>query len=860
MIGKIISHYKILKKLGEGGMGVVYKAEDTKLKRTIALKFLPRDLTRDTEAKERFVQEAQAAAALNHPNICTIHEIDEADGQLFIAMEYIEGQSLKEKIESGPLDVKEAVDIAVQVGEGLQEAHKKGIIHRDIKSANIMVTEKGQTKIMDFGLAKLAGQVGLTKTGTTLGTVAYMSPEQARGEEVDHRTDIWSLGVVLYELLTGQLPFRGEYEQAVVYSIMNEDPEKITGLRTSVPTTLQGIVENALEKQSRQRYQHINEMIVALRCVRDDTLSETCIAKEKKLAKARDRRLTRIKILRSTRVKNFAKNRRTAVVLAGLFCVVAVFALLLIFLSDKSHELYEKRVAVVSFENRTGDKALDHIGRMISDWIVQGLVQTELVSVVPVMDSEMVNNELQMLASKTHAHILVSGWYYKQNEQLQIHAQIYNAKKREVLKAIEPISGSVERADQMIELVRQRTVGGLASALDPNLWGLIDTPGQPPKYEALHEYIKGMDYFGGPEYDNTIKHFKRAIELEPAFILPLFFSAWTHYNHGEYAKADSLVHVIGQIQNPLGPINRYGMDCLVARLRGDYRGALSATRKAARLSPTPGSYFQLGFDAIFCNRPREAIEAWEKLEPNDGWKDIPFFWDFLTFSYHLLGNHKKELKLARQSREHFPELFYTHYLELRALVALGKVEDVYVHLDESLTLPSQQDGTHGGLMRITAAELRAHGHEEPAKKVLERAIDWYTSHPKEGNQTGLAYTLYAADRWEEAQALFDSLHLQNPDNIGYLGSLGTLAAKRGDRVEAMRISQLLEEVERPYIFGNHTYWQARIAAQLGEKEKAMSLLRDALSQGVYHMQFHNDMDLEPLWDYPPFQQLIKPEG
>lgn len=197
MIGKTISHYRILEKIGAGGMGVVYKAEDTKLKRVVALKFLPPEMTRDEEAKERFIQEAQAAAALDHPNICTVHEINEEDGQTYIVMAYIEGQSIKEKIASGPLKTDETLDIAIQVAEGLKAAHIRGIVHRDIKPANIMLMEKGQAKIMDFGLAKLEWGVDLTKTATILGTVAYMSPEQAQGEKVDHRTDIWSLGCVL---------------------------------------------------------------------------------------------------------------------------------------------------------------------------------------------------------------------------------------------------------------------------------------------------------------------------------------------------------------------------------------------------------------------------------------------------------------------------------------------------------------------------------------------------------------------------------------------------------------------------------------------------------------------------------------
>jgi serine/threonine-protein kinase len=266
MIGQTISHYKILEKLGEGGMGVVYKAEDTKLKRDVALKFLSANLVGDGEEKKRFLREAQAAAALNHRNISYIHEIDEAEGQTFLAMEYIEGKSLHEMATS-PLQLEDAVNYASQIAVGLQAAHDKGIVHRDIKSANIMVADKGQIKIMDFGLAKLANRSMMTKVGTTLGTTAYMSPEQARGEEVDNRSDIWSLGVVLYEMISGKQPFAGDYEQAVMYSILNEDPEPLTGLRTGVPVDLEKLVNKCLAKDPKERYQHISEIPVDLKAI-----------------------------------------------------------------------------------------------------------------------------------------------------------------------------------------------------------------------------------------------------------------------------------------------------------------------------------------------------------------------------------------------------------------------------------------------------------------------------------------------------------------------------------------------------------------------------------------------------------------
>jgi len=228
MIVATISHYKVLEKLGGGGMGVVFKARDTRLDRTVALKFLPPDLTFDPHAKERFIHEAKAASSIDHPNICTVYDVDQTvDGQMFIAMAYYEGESLKFRIAKGRLRIDQATDIAIQIAQGLAEAHQHGIIHRDIKPANVLITRNGVAKIVDFGLAKLSGATKVTKTGSTLGTVAYMAPEQLQGSDVDARADIFSLGVVLYEMLTGKTPFRGDHEAALMYSIMNEEPEPL---------------------------------------------------------------------------------------------------------------------------------------------------------------------------------------------------------------------------------------------------------------------------------------------------------------------------------------------------------------------------------------------------------------------------------------------------------------------------------------------------------------------------------------------------------------------------------------------------------------------------------------------------------
>ena len=268
MIGQTISHYKITEKLGEGGMGVVYKAEDTKLKRPVALKFLAAHLLDDDEITARFRREAEAAAALTHSNIAVIYDIDESDGRSFIVMEFVEGRNVSDTIAERPLKLDQALDLAIQTAQGLRAAHEKGVVHRDIKSANLMVTPQGQVKIMDFGLAQLAERSRLTQTTAVLGTPSYMSPEQALGEKTDRRTDLWSLGVVLYEMVTGRLPFEGERQEAVLYGITNEEPEPVTALRAGLPMDLEWIISKVLAKNRDERYQHAADLLVDLQTLK----------------------------------------------------------------------------------------------------------------------------------------------------------------------------------------------------------------------------------------------------------------------------------------------------------------------------------------------------------------------------------------------------------------------------------------------------------------------------------------------------------------------------------------------------------------------------------------------------------------
>jgi eukaryotic-like serine/threonine-protein kinase len=472
MIGETVCHYRILSKLGEGGMGVVYEAEDTKLKRAVALKFLPPALTKDAQAKARFVQEARAAAALDHPNICPVFEIGEAEGQTFIAMPRLKGLSLKEKIAAGPLALEEALDVAGQVAEGLKEAHDKGVIHRDIKPANVMLTDKGQAKIMDFGLAKLAGIADVTKTLGITGTIAYMSPEQARGEAVDPRTDIWSFGATLYEMISGVMPFGRKSERALVYSILHEDPEPLSRLRPEVPLSLDRLVHKALEKDRSRRYQTMGELIEALKTAQAPDLGASPL---------------------------------------------------------------EKSILVLPFENISADPEQDYFCDGMTEELIADLSKIRALRVISRTSSMMfkgTKKDISEIARDVHVRYILEGSVRKSGNALRITAQLIDAGSDAHLWA-EKYGGTLDDIFDIQEKVSRAIVDALRLKLTPEeAERLIERP--IPSAMAYEFYLKArQEIFKWTEagLGNALKYLRSGLEIVGENALLYAGMAYVHFQY-----------------------------------------------------------------------------------------------------------------------------------------------------------------------------------------------------------------------------------------------------------------------------------------------------------------------------------------
>ncbi len=494
MIGKTISHYKILEKLGEGSMGEVFLAEDTKLKRKVALKFLPKKFSRDPEAKKRFMSEARSASSLDHNNICVIHDINETDdGQLFISMNYYKGETLQQKLKKEQLTIKETLNYITQIAKGLEHAHKKEIVHCDIKPGNILITDDETPKIVDFGIAKVCCEVKLINTDGTSGTMAYMSPEQASNLKFDDRTDIWSLGVVFYEMLTKQMPFKDNYNEALMYSIINEEPESIASINPDVPPELEKIVFKMLKKNPDKRYKSINELLSDIKKYKKGKLSNSTKAKTP---------IWRIP--------------------AYIISVVIIGVLLYISFFSKDDTL--KSIAVLPFTtiDRTEEGEIFSAG-MHDDILSQvaKIHDLKVVSRTSVMRYKDTDKNIKEIAQELGVETILEGSVRRVGDKVRIVAQLINAKTDDHLWAETYDRDYVDIFALQTDVAENIALALKATLTPEEISSIEKAPTE--NMEAYDYYLKGK-YYSDVKIDREARMkaaelFEKAVELDPRFTL-----------------------------------------------------------------------------------------------------------------------------------------------------------------------------------------------------------------------------------------------------------------------------------------------------------------------------------------------------
>jgi len=890
VIGKTVSHYKILEEIGRGGMGVVYEAMDTKLDRTVALKFLPPDLMRDPNAKERFVHEAKAAAALSHTNICTIHEIDEYEGQSFIAMEYIDGRSLKEMIAEGPLKLEHVMDIAMQIAQGLAEAHEKDIFHRDIKPANIMITGKGQVKIMDFGLAKLRSQTVLTREGTTLGTVAYMSPEQATGEEVDHRADIWSLGVVLYEMVSGQRPFRGEYDQAVIYAVLHDEPEPLTALRTGVPVELERIAAKALEKDPDERYQTAKDFVA-------DLLHLSRIMDEQR-ATSRSMR-PRAPAPReappprdaSTPLKSRLLTWVVIVVLAGALAIAVIPR----FFKPSQGPLEERTdsgltmIVVLPFEN-LGPREDEYFATGITDAItarlagLSGLGVISRQSAIQYKDSgkstKEISDELGVdyilegtiqreRPNDPRSRVRIIPQLIRTADDIHLWAETYDDDMTEVFRLQSDIAERVARELDITLLGQERTA--LVSKPTDNI-------------EAYEYYLQGIESYEQAlrEEDarKAVQMFKKAVELDPGFA-------------GAWARLSRAYTWIYWMKTDAEALPR----------------ARAAADEALRIDPDlPEGHMALGFLFYYGSRDYEkALEYFsiaQKRRPNDEEALLA-----IGYIKRRQGHWEEALSNFERARRINPRNYLMSWDNFgKTYIALRRYTDAEIFTDHSISL---EPDTPDAYFNKACIAVYRDGDIEKAKEFLQKMFArldpsekcrevlyllpmplgriCYGStceildqiEPQHCNVRDFFVFTYhfiakaecsiERNRKGEATAYIDSVHASikrfRQLEPGYLADayslLGRLYARLGRKEEAIREGKRAVEllpISKDAFDGPSMVIQlAEIYTLVGEYEAAIDQLELALS--VPSEMCVNLLRLDPMWDplrdHPRLQKLLE---
>lgn len=839
--------YKIIEKLGKGGMGAVFKAEDSKLKRTVALKFLSPAWTSDSEARERFIHEAQAASALDHPNICTVHEIEETEeGEMYISMAYYHGESLKEKIKRGPLDLEETIEIAVQIGEGLAKAHEQGIVHRDVKSANIMITNEGMVKIVDFGLAKLTGITRITKVGQLMGTVDYMSPEQARGEDVDERTDVWSLAVILYEMISGRLPFRGANEQAIVYSILHEDPAPVRGLAKGIPIELERIMRRAFSKDRARRFADAREMADVLQALRAKLMTGASL---------------------TTRQMIFRKSRKRLLIgsTAGICLLATVFVTWMLTRPTLAFSSRDK-LLVADVENLTDDSVFDLALRTAIEADLQQSLYATIFDKSQVADTlllmkvdpssridEKLGSEICRFAA---IRAMILPRILSVGEAYELQAIVVDPRRKRYVDRIrikaqgreDVLLSAIDKLARQVRVRLGESIDSIQEADEPVVKVTTSS------WEALHYLAMGQAKWNEYKFKDAVAFFELALEKDPHFVSArgsiglLLIQFLGQKERGKEMLKQALIDAEGL------PQDEYLLIKAVHRryVEEDLEGALDEYRLLMQLYPDlMQPVNNSGIILRDLGRYDEAVNMFEKAAELAPRNSIPL--GNLWFIHIFFRKDPQEAEdVARRMVNLGPEIAnYQHSLAW-SLVAQGRFEEALPFLRKTLDLEPQHPyglpNMAHVLLAVGAADEAALKYRELRELISQGRLQG--SYLKES--FNLAFALLENNEPEEArkvaaegqEALLKSLE-GNPPNAQNLSLLGQFEWAKGRQDEARRyLDQALKiGIKDPYT----TKELAELYALLGEGELAIKTLKSSLESG-YHDPFF------PLI-FPAFQSI-----
>ena len=823
MIGQTISHYRIIDKLGEGGMGVVYKAKDLKLDRLVALKFLPHHITVDETEKARFFQEARAAAVLNHPNICTVYGIHEEGDQPFIEMEFVDGKTIRSlNLEAGKIET--AIGYAIQIGDALQEAHSKGIVHRDIKADNIMVNSKNQVKVMDFGLAKLKGSLKLTRTTSTVGTLGYMAPEQIQGGETDARSDIFAFGALLFEMIAGRLPFRGEHDAAMMYSILNEDPEPLHKYRIDASEELQRIISRALEKDPEDRYQSAADIVSELRRMQKKTGHIT------RSIPVQVSMPTGPETPAAPELRHSFVSKRAAY-LGGSILVFLVAAVLSYTLLRGPSTTEKKSVAVLPFKNLNTDEDSEFFSDGMTEDIINQLSRIHSLRVMSrpaVMRYKKSEKTLREIGKELNVSTILTGSVRRVGDQLRISAALVDASNEQQIWG-DVYEKTMTQVFEIQNAVAQQIAATLKTSLSADEVKSVSKQ-QTGNIEAYTFYLKGREYYyryHKEDNENAIKLFKKALDLDPNYALA-------------YA---GLGDAYGQRVQRFGfPSTWIDSSIAAGKKSIEFDPSLAEGYKALALG-----YQQLGKIKLALQNYQKSVDLNPSYYPAVA---------NIGASYESTGKPDEGLPWAKKAISINPTNPVTLSMLGSIWFDLGEDAKARSCLDQSLALQPDLENAHWLLAAMDFLE----GNPQKAK---DRSLNLLKSIPDDPGPTLLVGTVYFMTReYAKAQPYFEKeLAMTSPESGSY-NQLAFIYSKLGRTNDSRKMLDLNIEESLKWLARGDEGPGSRISLAVsymmrGDNAEAHKWLREAVNAGWMDVRM---LALDPLYDSfrndKEFQQTV----